>query len=49
MGQDAPGTFYLTTSCGVLPHSLILVQNGSKNENQYQSNSKQYGYFEFEL
>ena len=49
MGQDAPGAFYLTTSCGVLPHSVILVQSGSKNGNQYESNNKQYGDFEFEL
>ena len=49
MEQDAPGAFYLKTSCGVLPHAVILVQNGSKNENQYESDNKQYGDFEFEL
>ena len=49
MRQDAPGAFYFTTSCDVLPHSVILVQGGSKNENQYESNDKQYGDFEFEL
>ena len=48
-GQDAPGEFYLTTCCYVLPHSVILVQSGSKNENQHESTTKQYGDFEFKL
>ena len=42
-GKTLPGP------CGVLPHSVILAQSGSKNKNQHESNIKQYGDFEFEL